>query len=61
MTSARVFGLANAQLTAHAMTKWYLRREAEIVAMALHADGPFVAAVHTSQRPRRVKLAYPPS
>ena len=61
MTSARVFGLANAQLTARAMTTWYLRREAEIVAMAQRADGPFVTAVHASQQLRRVKLAYPPS
>src|SRR5262245_25178551 len=31
MTSAKAFGLANAQLTAHSMINWYLRREAEIV------------------------------
>jgi hypothetical protein len=60
MTSARVFGLANAQLTAKLMIDWYLKREAEIVEMVQHADGPFVAAVHADHRLRRVRLAYPP-
>jgi hypothetical protein len=60
MTSAKVFGLANAQLTGRAMSDWYLRREGDIVAMAQSADGPFVAAVHLAHRLRRVRLAYPP-
>lgn len=59
MTSARVFGLANAQLTGPAMINWYLGREAEIFQMARHTGGPYVAAVHATQRLRRVRLAYP--
>jgi P2-related tail formation protein len=61
MTSARVFGLASAQLTGPKMINWYLWREAEIVEMAQRANGPFVASVHAAQRLRRVRLAYPPA
>ncbi|HEX6470844.1 MAG TPA: hypothetical protein VF069_17215 [Streptosporangiaceae bacterium] len=60
MTSARVFGLANAQLTATKMIGWYLRRETEIVELAQRDHGPFVVAVHAAHRLRRVRLAYPP-
>jgi hypothetical protein len=60
MTSARVFALSKANLTGPVMAQQYLDNEEKIITTALKAEGPYVMAVNTENRLRRVKLAYPP-
>lgn len=58
---ARMFGLADANLSGPKMAEWFLRCEDQIVNAAKRAGRPFVMAVNPSYGLRRVRLHYPPS
>ncbi|GAA0322348.1 hypothetical protein NE235_04375 [Actinoallomurus spadix] len=60
MSSAKVFGLSNANIVGRTMADWFLANEARIIDAALKAEGPYIMAVNPSYGLRRLKLAYPP-
>jgi hypothetical protein len=60
MSSAKMFGLSNANLAGRVMAEWFLDNEVRIVQTASKAAGPFFMSVNPSYGLRRLKLAYPP-